>query len=136
MKKKQVKLTLETILKQLEEIENGILLIPDSAIAIVDERDLEVFDIPEMLEDAKTICFWLTDGLRNYFSVTDDKILWIDNSLNETATATVFKGNVKEEIEILINNETFEPKILSDNIIKYEDPYFYQEKVMGQDLDF
>ena len=109
-------------------------MIPNSDVAIVDERDLEVFEVPEALEDGKTICFWTSDGIRNYFSITDDKAVWFDNV--PSASATVFEGNVKEEIEILINEVTFEPKILSDSITKYEDPNFYQDREIGTDIDY
>ncbi|EON3044807.1 hypothetical protein D9Y95_RS11655 [Enterococcus hirae] len=126
--------SLKEILTKLEETEDGVLLIPNSDVAIVDERDLEVFKVPEALEDGKTICFWTSDEIRNYFSITDDKAVWFDNV--PSASATVFEGNVKEEIEILIDEVTFEPKILSDSITKYEDPNFYQDKEIGIDLDF
>lgn len=126
--------TLKEILTKLEATEDGILLIPDSDVAIVDERDLEVFDVPEALEDSKTICFWTSDGIRNYFNITDDKAVWFDNIPSKSAT--VFEGNVKEEIEFLIDEVTFEPKVLSNNIIEYEDPNFYQDREIGVDLDF
>ncbi|HHA4136305.1 TPA: hypothetical protein ACOBV7_002422 [Enterococcus faecium] len=134
MKKKQTKLLLSDILKQLTAATDGILLIPNSDVAIVDERDLEVFEVPEVLDDSKTICFWTSDGIRNYFSITDDKAVWFDNVPSESAT--VFEGNVKEEIEILINEVTFEPKVLSDSIIEYEDLNFYNDREIGGDLDF
>lgn len=126
--------TLEEILTKLEATEDGILLIPDSDVAIVDERDLDAFEVPEALEDGKTICFWTSDEIRNYFSITDDKAVWFDNVFSESAT--YFEGNVKEEIEILIDEVTFESKVLSDSITRYEDPNFYQNKEIGIDLDF
>ncbi|MBJ1178736.1 hypothetical protein JFF96_02415, partial [Enterococcus faecium] len=61
-------LSIKDILTRLEATEDGILLIPESDVAIVDERDLEEFDIPETLKDSKIICFWTTDEVRNYFS--------------------------------------------------------------------
>lgn len=64
-----------------------------------DKRNLEVFEVPEALEDGKTICFWMS-------------------------------------LKILIDEVTFEPKVLSDSITKYEDPNFYQDKEIGIDLDF
>ena len=125
--------SIKEILRKLEATEDGILLIPDSDVAIVDERDLEVFELPESLENSKVICFWTTDEIRNYFSITDNRIIWFDNFLSESAT--VFKGNVKEEIEIVIDERTFEPKILSKNIKEYEDLNFYQETGIDQNSD-
>lgn len=49
--------SIKEILRKLEATEDGILLIPDSDVAIVDERDLEVFELPESLETSKVISF-------------------------------------------------------------------------------
>ncbi|EMF0485754.1 hypothetical protein H7571_001805, partial [Enterococcus hirae] len=110
--------SIKEILRKLEATDDGILLIPDSDVAIVDERDLEVFELPESLKNSKVICFWTTDGIRNYFSITKNRIIWFDNFLSENAT--VFEGDVKEKIEIVIDERTFEPKFLSENIKEYE----------------
>ncbi|EOY2613783.1 hypothetical protein ACP280_002901, partial [Enterococcus hirae] len=112
---------------------DGIWLIPNSDVTIVDERDLEEFELPESLETLKVICFWTTDEIRNYFSITNNKIVWFDNVLSEDAT--VFKGNIKEEIEIIIDEQTFQVKVLSDNILKYEDQNFYQDIGIDRDLE-
>lgn len=125
--------SIKEILRKLEATDDGILLIPDSDVAIVDERDLEVFELPESLKNSKVICFWTTDGIRNYFSITRNRIIWFDNFLSENAT--VFEGDVKEEIEIVIDERTFEPKILSENIKEYEDSNFYQEIGLDKNSD-
>lgn len=125
--------SIKEILRKLEATDDGKLLIPDSDVAIVDERDLEVFELPESLKNSKVICFWTTDGIRNYFSITKNRIIWFDNFLSESAT--VFEGNVKEEIEIVIDERTFEPKILSKNIKEYEDLNFYQETGIDQNSE-
>lgn len=125
--------SIKEILSKLEATEDGIWLIPNSDVAIVDERDLEEFELPESLETSKVICFWTTDGIRNYFSITKNRIIWFDNFLSESAT--VFEGNVKEEIEIVIDERTFEPKILSKNIKEYEDLNFYQEIGIDQNSE-
>lgn len=124
---------IKEILSKLEATEDGIWLIPNSDVTIVDERDLEEFELPESLETSKFICFWTTDEFRNYFSITDNKIVWFDNVLSEDAT--VFKGNIKEEIEIIIDEQTFQVKVLSDNILKYEDQNFYQDIGIDRDLE-
>ncbi len=125
--------SIKEILSKLKATEDGILLIPGSDVAIVDERDLEVFELPESLKNSKVICFWTTDGIRNYFSITENRIIWFDNFLSESAT--VFEGNVKEEIEIVIDERTFEPKILSEKIREYEDSNFYQEIGINKNSD-
>lgn len=125
--------SIKEILSKLEATEDGIWLILNSDVAIVDERDLEEFELPESLETSKVICFWTTDGIRNYFSITKNRIIWFDNFLSESAT--VFEGNVKEEIEIVIDERTFEPKILSKNIKEYEDLNFYQEIGIDQNSE-
>lgn len=125
--------SIKEILSKLEATEDGILLIPNSDVTIVDERDLEEFELPESLETSKVICFWTTDEIRNYFSITNNKIVWFDNVLSEDAT--VFKGNIKEEIEIIIDEQTFQVKVLSDNILKYEDQNFYQDIGIDRDLE-
>ncbi|EME7093137.1 hypothetical protein QEI46_001518, partial [Enterococcus faecium] len=48
--------SIKEILRKLEATDDGILLIPDSDVAIVDERDLEVFEFPVALENSKIIC--------------------------------------------------------------------------------
>ncbi|EMF0100041.1 hypothetical protein O5W18_002770 [Enterococcus hirae] len=125
--------SIKEILRKLEATEDGIWLIPNSDVTIVDERDLEEFELPESLETLKVICFWTTDEIRNYFSITNNKIVWFDNVLSEDAT--VFKGNIKEEIEIIIDEQTFQVKVLSDNILKYEDQNFYQDIGIDRDLE-
>lgn len=125
--------SIKEILSKLEATEDGILLIPNSDVAIVDERDLEEFEFPELLETSKVICFWTTDEIRNYFSITENKIVWFDNVLSEHAT--VFEGDIKEEIEVIINEKTFQVKVLSDNILKYEDQSFYQDIGIDRDLE-
>lgn len=125
--------SIKEILRKLEATEDGILLIPNSSVAIVDERDLEVFELPESLETSKVICFWTTDEIRNYFSITNNKIVWFDNVLSEHAT--VFEGDIKEEIEIIIDEQTFQVKVSSDNILKYEDQNFYQDIGIDRDLE-
>ncbi|MBC9720382.1 MAG: hypothetical protein H9W82_02995 [Lactobacillus sp.] len=125
--------SIKEILNKLEATEDGILLIPNSNVAIVDERDLEEFELPESLETSKVICFWTTDEIRNYFSITNNKIVWFDNVLSEDAT--VFEGDIKEEIEIIIDEQTFQVKVLSDNILKYEDQNFYQDIGIDRDLE-
>ncbi|EMF0094500.1 hypothetical protein D3I69_RS11675 [Enterococcus hirae] len=125
--------SIKEILSKLEATEDGIWLIPNSDVTIVDERDLEEFELPESLETSKVICFWTTDEIRNYFSITNNKIVWFDNVLSEDAT--VFKGNIKEEIEIIIDEQTFQVKVLSDNILKYEDQNFYQDIGIDRDLE-
>lgn len=125
--------SIKEILSKLEATEDGILLIPNSDVAIVDERNLEEFELPESLETSKVICFWTPDEIRNYFSITNNKIVWFDNVLSEDAT--VFKGNIKEEIEIIIDEQTFQVKVLSDNILKYEDQNFYQDIGIDRDLE-
>ncbi|MDQ8566665.1 hypothetical protein Q3F77_13280 [Enterococcus faecium] len=85
---------------QLTVTESGILFIPDSDVAIIDERDLEIFEVPEALEDSKTICFWTSGGIRNYFSIADDKAVWFDNVPSESAT--VFEGNIKLKVLSLL----------------------------------
>ena len=125
--------SIKEILNKLEATEDGIWLIPNSDVAIVDERDLEEFELPESLETSKFICFWTTDEIRNYFSITNNKIVWFDNVLSEDAT--VFEGDIKEEIEIIIDEQTFQVKVLSDNILKYEDQNFYQDIGIDRDLE-
>lgn len=125
--------SIKEILRKLEATDDGILLIPDSDVAIVDERDLEVFELPESLKNSKVICFWTTDGIRNYFSITENRIIWFDNFISESAT--VFEGNVKEDIEIVIDERTFKPKILSENIKEYEDSNFYKEVGLNKNSD-
>ncbi|HFC9356571.1 TPA: hypothetical protein ACF1RY_002428 [Enterococcus hirae] len=125
--------SIKEILNKLEATEDGIWLIPNSDVAIVDERDLEEFELPESLETSKVICFWTTDEIRNYFSITNNKIVWFDNVLSEDAT--VFEGDIKEEIEIIIDEQTFQVKVLSDNILKYEDQNFYQDIGIDRDLE-
>lgn len=125
--------SIKEILNKLEATEDGIWLIPNSDVAIVDERDLEEFKLPESLETSKVICFWTTDEIRNYFSITNNKIVWFDNVLSEDAT--VFEGDIKEEIEIIIDEQTFQVKVLSDNILKYEDQNFYQDIGIDRDLE-
>ncbi|EPI5828762.1 hypothetical protein ACS8GA_002603 [Enterococcus hirae] len=125
--------SIKEILRKLEATEDGIWLIPNSDVTIVDERDLEEFELPESLETLKVICFWTTDEIRNYFSITNNKIVWFDNVLSEDAT--VFKANIKEEIEIIIDEQTFQVKVLSDNILKYEDQNFYQDIGIDRDLE-
>lgn len=125
--------SIKEILRKLEATEDGVLLIPDSDVAIVDERDLEEFELPESLETSKVICFWTTDEIRNYFSITENKIVWFDNVLSEHAT--VFEGDIKEEIEIIIDEQTFQVKVSSDNILKYEDQNFYQNIGIDRDLE-
>lgn len=125
--------SIKEILRKLEATEDGVLLIPDSDVAIVDERDLEEFELPESLETSKVICFWTTDEIRNYFSITNNKMVWFDNVLSEHAT--VFEGDIKEEIEIIIDEQTFQVKVLSDNILKYEDQNFYQDIGIDRDLE-
>ena len=49
--------------------------------------------------------------------------------------ATVFEGDIKEEIEIIIDEQTFQVKVLSDNILKYEDQNFYQDIGIDRDLE-
>lgn len=119
-------LSIKDILTRLEATEDGILLIPESDVAIVDERDLEEFDIPETLKDSKIICFWTTDEVRNYFSIKDDKMLWFDNELS--APVSFFEGNVKEDIVFVIDDRTFDLKILSDDIVQYEDRNFFEDR--------
>lgn len=125
--------SIKEILNKLEATEDGIWLIPNSDVAIVDERDLEEFELPESLKNSKVICFWTTDEIRNYFSITNNKIVWFDNVLSEDAT--VFEGDIKEEIEIIIDEQTFQVKVLSDNILKYEDQNFYQDIGIDRDLE-
>ena len=125
--------SIKEILNKLEATEDGIWLIPNSDVAIVEERDLEEFELPESLETSKVICFWTTDEIRNYFSITNNKIVWFDNVLSEDAT--VFEGDIKEEIEIIIDEQTFQVKVLSDNILKYEDQNFYQDIGIDRDLE-
>ena len=125
--------SIKEILNKLEATEDGIWLIPNSDVAIVDERDIEEFELPESLETSKVICFWTTDEIRNYFSITNNKIVWFDNVLSEDAT--VFEGDIKEEIEIIIDEQTFQVKVLSDNILKYEDQNFYQDIGIDRDLE-
>lgn len=125
--------SIKEILRKLEATEDGVLLIPDSDVAIVDERDLEEFELPESLETSKVICFWTTDEIRNYFSITENKMVWFDNVLSEHAT--VFEGDIKEAIEIIIDEQTFQVKVLSDNILKYEDQNFYQDIGIDRDLE-
>ena len=125
--------SIKEILNKLEATEDGIWLIPNSDVAIVDERDLEEFELPESLETSKVICFWTTDEIRNYFSITNNKIVWFDNVLSEDAT--VIEGDIKEEIEIIIDEQTFQVKVLSDNILKYEDQNFYQDIGIDRDLE-
>ena len=103
--------SIKEILNKLEATEDGIWLIPNSDVAIVDERDLEEFELPESLETSKVICFWTTDEIRNYFSITNNKIVWFDNVLSEDAT--VFEGDIKEEIEIAVQiNSRVKSKIV------------------------
>ncbi|EME8119716.1 hypothetical protein [Enterococcus faecium] len=78
--------SIKEILRKLEATDDGILLISDSDVAIVDERDLEVFEFPVALENSKIICFWTTDGIRNYFSITDNKIILFDNIPSKSVT--------------------------------------------------
>lgn len=125
--------SIKEILSKLEATEDGILLIPNSDVSIVDERDLEEFELPESLETSKVICFWTTDEIRNYFSITENKIVWFDNVLSEHAT--VFEGDIKEEIEIIIDEQIFQVKVSSDNILKYEDQNFYQDIGIDRDLE-
>ena len=125
--------SIKDIFNKLEATEDGIWLIPNSDVAIVDARDLEEFELPESLETSKVICFWTTDEIRNYFSITNNKIVWFDNVLSEDAT--VFEGDIKEEIEIIIDEQTFQVKVLSDNILKYEDQNFYQDIGIDRDLE-
>lgn len=125
--------SIKEILSKLESTEDGILLIPNSDVAIVDERDLEEFELPESLETSKVICFWTTDEIRNYFSITENKIVWFDNVLSEHAT--VFEGDIKEEVEVIIDEKTFQIKVLSDNILKYEDQSFYQDIGLDRELE-
>ncbi|MDQ8566282.1 hypothetical protein Q3F77_11115 [Enterococcus faecium] len=47
----------------------------------------------------------------------------------------MFEGDIKEEIEIIIDEQTFQVKVSSDNILKYEDQNFYQNIGIDRDLE-
>ncbi|MBK1127340.1 hypothetical protein JFI87_01885 [Enterococcus faecium] len=59
-------------------------------------------------------------------SIKDDKMLWFDNELS--APVSFFEGNVKEDIVFVIDDRTFDLKILSDDIVQYEDHNFFEDR--------
>ncbi|ENZ5655576.1 hypothetical protein ACT46A_002492 [Enterococcus hirae] len=76
MKKKQTKLSLADILTQLTATEDGVVEFEQSEIAVVDDR---YFKMPYFFDQAKVICLCGYDGVRDYFGITEEKVVWVNN---------------------------------------------------------
>lgn len=127
MKKKQTKLSLANILTQLTATEDGVVEFEQSEIAVVDDR---YFKMPYFFDQAKVICLCGYDGVRDYFGITEEKVVWVNNHTGLGALA--FKGTVLDNISIVFEEESF--TLECDNLIRYTDPEFYEDKNLAWEL--
>lgn len=98
MKKKQTKLSLADILTQLTATEDGVVEFEQSEIVVVDDR---YFKMPYFFDQAKVICLCGYDGVRDYFGITEEKVVWVNNHTGLGALA--FEGTVLDNISIVFD---------------------------------
>ncbi|MCB8537254.1 hypothetical protein KMA69_12285 [Enterococcus faecium] len=127
MKKKQTKLSLADILTQLTATEDGVVEFERSEIAVVDDR---YFKMPYFFDQAKVIFLCGYDGVRDYFGITEEKVVWVNNHTGLGALA--FEGTVLDNIYIVFEEESF--TLESDNLTRYIDPKFYEDKNLAWEL--
>ncbi|MDQ8448402.1 hypothetical protein Q3F24_12290 [Enterococcus faecium] len=127
MKKKQTKLSLADILTQLSATEDGVVEFERSEIAVVDDR---YFKMPYFFDQEKVICLCGYDGVRDYFGITEEKVVWVNNHTGLGALA--FEGTVLDNISIVFEEESF--TLECDKLNRYIDPKFYEDKNLAWEL--
>lgn len=127
--KKQTKLSLADILTQLIATEDGVVEFERSEISVVDDH---YFKIPYFFDQAKVNCLCGYDGVRGYFGITEEKVVWVNNHTGVSALA--FEGTVLDNISIVFEKESF--TLECDNLIRFTDPEFYEDKKTDMGADF